>query len=197
MNKKSGTRKKYRATKRRTKKQSRPTFYTVLIVLVGVAVIWGGLTLLQRKDAALAGTRVTQLPASHLPGCTPRYNSTPPTSGCHQPSVAAWGVSQSPVSNEVQVHNLEHGGVLIQYRQNPVPGLDDAYIADLENFVEDIRQQRRYCKVLLAPYPNLDQEIALTAWGWIETLEQFDRDSIIGFINDHIDRAPERNVPCR
>lgn len=195
--KRSRNQAKKKRYQRKKKQQSRPMFYVILTVLVVAGAIWGGIELLRQQDEALAGTRVDLLPAGHMPGCTPRYNSTPPTSGCHQGSSAPWGVSDSPIANEFQVHNLEHSGVVVQYRPNPVPGLSDEYIEDLKIFVGDIRQQSRYCKVILAPYPGLDQNIALTSWGWIETFEEFDRDAILKFINDHLEKGPERNVPCR
>ena len=42
-----------------------------------------------------------------------RYNSLPPTSGPHYPFTAPWGISSEPIPEELQVHNLEHGGVFI------------------------------------------------------------------------------------
>jgi hypothetical protein len=39
------------------------------------------------------------------------YNSTPPTSGPHYGQLAAWGVHEQPLPNELQIHNLEDGGV--------------------------------------------------------------------------------------
>ena len=43
------------------------------------------------------------------------YNSDPPTSGPHLPYLAPWGVHTSPIAKELQVHNLEDGGVMVQY----------------------------------------------------------------------------------
>ena len=47
---------------------------------------------------------------AHVP-----YNSNPPTSGPHLPYIAPWGVHTEPISKELQVHNLEDGGVMVQY----------------------------------------------------------------------------------
>src|SRR6266542_3471123 len=45
----------------------------------------------------------------------PGYNSVPPTSGWHYANPAPWGVSRDPIPDEVQVHDLEHGGIMVQY----------------------------------------------------------------------------------
>ena len=45
----------------------------------------------------------------------PPYNSTPPTSGPHLPYIASWGIYTEPIPDQLQVHNLEDGGVLVQY----------------------------------------------------------------------------------
>jgi hypothetical protein len=39
--------------------------------------------------------------------------------------------------------------------------------------------------VIVAPYPGMDAKIALTAWGWIDELENFDEARIVDFINGH------------
>lgn len=195
MSKKKARRRPRRKPKR---KQPRTLFYGVLTVVVIAAALYGGYAFLKSRDEALAGTRMPDQGRGHIPACQPgRYNSTPPTSGCHSPSTAPWGISDQPVPDELQVHNLEHGGVLIHYRPNPVPGLGDDYIEELRAFVREKRQDRRYCKLLLAPYPGLNEPIALTAWNWILTLDAFDEELIMKFINDHIERGPERGIPCR
>jgi DNA polymerase III delta subunit len=37
-------------------------------------------------------------------------------------------------------------------------------------------------KVILAPYPKLDMQIALTAWGRIDTFDEVDEQRIVRFI---------------
>jgi hypothetical protein len=45
---------------------------------------------------------------------TPVYKvSLPPTSGLHYPVWADWGIYDQPVPFKFQVHNLEHGGVVV------------------------------------------------------------------------------------
>jgi hypothetical protein len=45
---------------------------------------------------------------------------------------------------------------------------------------------RRYPdKIILAPYPAMKYRIALTAWSYIETVEEFEEERIVGFIEAH------------
>lgn len=101
------------------------------------------------------------------------YNTDPPTSGPHLPYIAPWGIHTAPIPRELQVHNLEDGGVLVQYNCE-CPDL----VAKLRAIVS------RYDKhVILAPYPGMKSTIALTAWGRIEQLDEFDAARITRFID--------------
>ncbi len=105
---------------------------------------------------------------------TAEYNSSPPTSGPHYTQIAAWGIHDEPIPNELQVHNLEDGGVMVQY--SCVEGCDTLVTA-LERVVSKYDRG-----VILAPYPDLESTIALTAWGRIDRLEEFDEKRIERFI---------------
>jgi len=104
------------------------------------------------------------------------YNSVPPTSGPHLPYIAKWGVSKTPIANELQVHNLEDGGVMIQYSCKDC----DVMIGQLEKFAT------KYNRVIVAPYPEMKTPIALTAWGRIDTLDRFDEARIERFVKAYM-----------
>jgi hypothetical protein len=105
---------------------------------------------------------------------TATYNSYPPTSGPHYGSLAPWGIHTTPIQNELQVHNLEDGGVMVQYN---CPDGCPELVAQLSGVVS------RYDRfVILAPYPDMEARIALTAWGRIDTLETFNESRIVRFI---------------
>lgn len=102
------------------------------------------------------------------------YSSNPPTSGPHLPFIADWGAYQVPLPLALQVYNLKVGGVVIQYNCRK-PCTDT--VAKLEAILE------RYPEyVLLAPYPLMESKIAVTAWGKLETFDEFDEASIVNFI---------------
>jgi Protein of unknown function (DUF3105) len=111
---------------------------------------------------------IAYVDAPHVP-----YDSVPPTSGPHVPFVVAPGPYGSPIPDALQVHDLEHGHVLIQY----APGTSGHERHELEDFA------RRYPRdVLVAPYPKLRSGIALTAWGRIERLSRPDSKRIRAFV---------------
>ena len=71
------------------------------------------------------------LPATHIPaGEKATYNTTPPSSGNHYARPAQVGGYTEPIKDETQVHNLEHGHVMIQYR-----GITTAQITELGEVV--------------------------------------------------------------
>ncbi|MEX2557321.1 MAG: DUF3105 domain-containing protein [Actinomycetota bacterium] len=125
------------------------------------------------------------LPATHIPtGQTATYNTTPPSSGNHYASPAGAGGYTEPIKNETQVHNLEHGHVMVQYR-----GITTEQINELGALLRKDPQ-----KVVFAPYPDMDPAIALTSWGKIQTCDAWS-DSIPAlvtyFIRVNRDNAPE------
>lgn len=100
------------------------------------------------------------------------YNSNPPTSGPHSPQVAPWGVLSEAIAPEVLVHNLEHGGVGILYRDANAPMLPL-----LTKFVE--RYVERGKLVLLAQFPQMPTAYAFVAWTRLDAFDDFDADAIL------------------
>ena len=112
------------------------------------------------------------------------YNTTPPTSGPHLDSLAPWGVRDEPIPNELQVHNLEDGGVIVHY--DCPDGCPDL-VAQLQDIVGRYRDE-----VVLEPYPGMKTRIALTAWQRIDQFDQFDEKRIVRFIRAYrgVDHHP-------
>ena len=82
----------------------------VIAVGVGYFAFRAQADLPGQKFSSQGNLHVQTVNDSHEP-----YNSTPPTSGPHLPYIAPWGVHTKPIANELQVHNLEDGGVVVQY----------------------------------------------------------------------------------
>ena len=143
---------------------------------VAVAVVVGYFAF--RAAADLPGTKLPDQGNVHIAAETSShdaYNSDPPTSGPHLPYIAPWGVHTRPIPRELQVHNLEDGGVLVQYNCD-CP--DD--VAKLKALVA------RYDRfVILAPYPAMKARIAVTAWARIDTMDQLDESRVRRFIDTY------------
>jgi hypothetical protein len=114
----------------------------------------------------------------------PPYNSEPPTSGPHLPYVAPWGIHTEPIPRQLQVHNLEDGGVMVQYN---CPDACPDLVAKLKVIVAAYEHQ-----VILAPYPGMRTRIALTAWTRLDAFDELDERRVRRFITAYrgIDHHP-------
>lgn len=117
------------------------------------------------------------------------YNSKPPTSGPHYGSPTSTGVHSSPIQNEVEVHNLEHSHIIVQYK----PDIDQAFIDKLEDLAK-IDDKR----IIVAPYNDMDAKVAVTAWAQISTCSTTS-DEFIPFARAFFDhykgKGPEGDLP--
>lgn len=108
------------------------------------------------------------------------YNSDPPISGPHLPYLARWGLHDQPIPKELQVHNLEDGGVLVQYNC-------DRAAPDCKSLVEKLSKiVELYGHAILAPYPSMSHKIALTAWSRIDKFDDFDEKRVRTFIESYM-----------
>ncbi|MBI5300628.1 MAG: DUF3105 domain-containing protein [Chloroflexi bacterium] len=122
---------------------------------------------------------------THLnPGQTPpSYTETPPTSGLHDPNALPDGISSTPADNASisrGVHSLEHGRIVIYYND-----LSATEITALENIVKSER------KVIVAPWADLKEQVALTAWTRLQTCNGVNEQAIRSFISAYRDKGPE------
>jgi hypothetical protein len=111
------------------------------------------------------------------------YKTDPPTSGAHYFLPAVWGIYDRPINQVQAVHNLEHGGIVIQYGDD-VP---DAAVAQIAEFYRDDPNG-----MLVAPLPRLGDQIALTAWTHLAKLETFDEGAFEAFRDAYRGKGPER-----
>jgi len=88
-------------------------------------------------------------------GTSKKWNTSPPTNGPHYQVPAIWGAYTEPLLAAQVVHNLEHGGIFIQYGKD-VP---QATIDQLKGFYDSHQNA-----TLLAPLPPLGSKIALGVW---------------------------------
>jgi hypothetical protein len=112
-----------------------------------------------------------------------KYKTFPPTSGTHYFAPAIWNRYSQPVSLVQEVHNLEHGGVIIQYGDK-VP---QATVDQLTSFYDSSPNA-----MLLAPLPKLGGKVALTAWTRLATCTRFDEKAYTSFRDAFRGKGPER-----
>jgi hypothetical protein len=131
-------------------------------------------------------------------GTSDEWNTEPPTSGPHYEVPVIWGTYTEPVNQAQLVHNLEHGGVAIQYGDDVPP----ATVEQLESFVAESPRG-----IVLAPLPSLGNQISLGAWTTVSASEPengtaflakcsaFDGDAFQAFLDAYQFRGPERFPP--
>lgn len=128
-------------------------------------------------------------------GTSAKWMTFPPTSGPHYMQPAIWGSYSEPLLQAQVVHNLEHGGIFIQYGKD-VP---QATIDQLQTFYD-----KRKNGTLLAPLPSLGSRIALGAWttksagdaddgtAYVAKCTDFDEAAYAAFFSANQFRGPER-----
>jgi len=155
----------------RARRQRRWAVVVAALVVIGAGVGYFA----YRAAADLPGMKTADQGNRHVQNGESHeaYSTEPPTSGPHLPYIAPWGVHARPVQPELQVHNLEDGGVVVQYNCE-CPEL-------AEQLKKVVQGYDKY--VILAPYPSMKTRIALTAWTRIDTFDDFDERRIRRFIN--------------
>jgi hypothetical protein len=111
------------------------------------------------------------------------YNSFPPTSGPSSDTPLIWDVYDEPVAQFRVVHNLLHGGVAVQYGDGISAETRERVRAWYEADPDGL---------LLAPLPELDDRIALTAWTQLATCGTFAEREFDAFRSRHRFNGPER-----
>lgn len=175
-------------------KPSRTPWVLGGLAIAAVIVVGAGLLLAGSgggEPTGPFGQEVELQPALHiLPGEDhPPYNSEPPTSGWHYAQSAEAGVYDAPIQDEFLLHSLEHGYVIISYNCDAAPGTD---CAGLVNALSALFDRLVSWKIIVVPRPGLDAFLALTAWGWIDRLDEYDEERILAFVRTHRNQGPER-----
>lgn len=162
----------------------------VVAIIVGVVAFTGGSDANASDALAAAGCTDQTFPdqgRNHVQTLPEdfKYNSFPPTSGPHHPQPALWGFYDRPVPFISSTHNLEHGGILVQWGKDvPQETLDQIrtwYNADPDG-------------ILAAPLQGnaLPDKVALTAWGHLAVCPGFDQNAFDEFRDAYRFKGPER-----
>lgn len=133
--------------------------------------------------------------AFHVDPQTVAYSTAPPTSGDHWSSTTQCGFYDGEVADEIVVHNMEHGNVIISH--------------NLTEGVERLREVHDNLNgngdwLVTRFYPNIPEgTVALTAWGVLDEFEGIDEDRIERFYEAYKGnlfsdetRGLGRGIPC-
>ena len=182
-------------------------WFVALGVAIIVAVAGVGIALATRGGGAEASgpdgacTRQTFPPMGrqHIEKLSKgfQYNSFPPTSGPHYPpgpkAPVVWNLYDTPLDEVAVVHNLEHGGVVVQYGSD-VPA---SVVQQIAAWYEESPNG-----LVVAPLPddvhaprpaNASKNIYLTSWTHLMTCPTFDKGAFDRFRDDY--RGPTGDAP--
>ena len=123
------------------------------------------------------------------------YSTVPPTSGDHWSTTTQCGFYEGEIADEIVVHNMEHGNVIISY--NLTEGVEQ-----LREIHESLSGNGEW--LVTRPYPNIPEGIvALTAWGVLDEFEGVDQERIERFYEAYKGnlfsdetRGLGRGIPC-
>jgi hypothetical protein len=114
------------------------------------------------------------------------YNSTPATSGPHFPEWSVWNLYDQPVDDLRLLHNLEHGGIVVNYGPDVPQATVDAVVAWYRADPNGI---------IVAPRPDLGDKVAARAWTHLLTCTAFDEPTYTDFRDDYRYKGPENFPP--
>ena len=110
----------------------------------------------------------------------------PPTGGSHNPRWQNCGIYTDPLDSSLAVHSLEHGAVWLAYR----PELAEEKVAELQDMV------RGKSYILMSPFPGLQSEAVMTAWGRQLVIDAVPDEGVEQFIERYQGEGPEPGAPC-
>jgi Protein of unknown function (DUF3105) len=198
--------------------EKRTILYVLAFIALGILLAGGILAVVAfgggGSSSASGGLiNTSSCTEQEFPGLKPRhlnspnanvsYNSFPPSSGPHYAQPAPWGIYPDSIKQTILVHNLEHGGIIIQYG----PKVAQSDVQKLQSFYQDDPYG-----VVVAPYAKLGNKIAATAWnepayeqnqdanfdkvdaghGFVLTCKSLDTGALSDFRDKHRNKAGER-----
>ena len=121
------------------------------------------------------------------------YNTVPPTSGPHWDAWSDCGFYSYPLPDELLVHNLEHGNIIVSYNLT-----NDDEIAALWEAVDAIPLAAEFA--IVRRYLDIPEGmVALTTWGVLDRMVGVDAERITAFFAAYPgNTGPEfaNGLPC-
>ncbi len=110
------------------------------------------------------------------------YKTNPPTSGPHWSTPADWRFYDKELPDEQLVHNLEHGGIWITYKD-----LDKGSINKLKSIAKNNNNS-----VVITKRDENEDSVVVASWGRMMKLVEVDKALIQKYIDTYINQSPEK-----
>ena len=199
-----------RRERQESKKKRRRILYLIGAGTFAVAIIvglflpsvlpGGGLGTGSGTSSYVDGIGVPQalMPSAfHVDPRTVAYSTAPPTSGDHWSSTTQCGFYDGEVADEIVVHNMEHGNVILSHNLT-----NNADRERLREVHDNLNGNGDW--LVTRFYPNIPEgTVALTAWGVLDEFEGIDEDRIERFYEAYKGnlfsdetRGLGRGIPC-
>jgi hypothetical protein len=129
----------------------------------------------------------------HFPPCSDiAYPVHPPASGDHYDRWADFRIYDQPVPTGFLVHALEHGAVIFNYDcPSGCPEVIAAFDGAIADHGVDPACDGVDARFIVAPDPDLEAPIAITAWERVYTATCLDEESLLEFVETHYAQGPE------
>ena len=119
----------------------------------------------------------------HVPASTTvEYQTNPPTSGSHFGQAEEWGIYSKEIDDKAGVHNLEHGGIWISYK--------DISEEDISVLEETGKQNSQ--STVVSPRSGNDDKVVVASWGKLMRLDSVDKALIQKYIDTYKNQSPEK-----
>lgn len=154
--------------------------------VVLLAVIVGGMywatTAAEKAQLNRPGEEINDLGVAHINATDDHdpYNSNPATSGPHA-GPAPMGFSEVELLEENAIHNLEHGGIWITYKD-----LTDDEVDSLRTIAKQYP-----LSVVISPRPENDARVTLSSWNRRQEIDGVDEKAIVTYIRKNRNKSPE------
>ena len=137
------------------------------------------------------GVQQSLMPSSeHVPvGQTVAYSTIPPTSGDHWARWSNCGFYEQELPDELTVHNLEHGNIVVSYN---LTGEDVDRLRDVINGI-GLANNNGVARL----YSQIPQgQVALAAWGVSDSMVGIDQERIERFFRTYAGTLGPERIPC-
>ena len=164
------------------------------VAAVVAAILIIGVVLFFPRPASGQMHQVVTEQGSHVdPGTPLTYRTRPPSSGMHYgalPQASDYRIYDQPVSPGLWVHMLEHGSIVVLYRPDMCDSTCRGQLADAFDSAP-LSSQFRVRKMAVIPYTDMDHAVAVVAWGYVDEMDQVDKDRILADYRSRVDKGPE------